>query len=314
MPAGTVEPEAGGGGTSVGVILLFVDGFGLGTDDPARNPLAASPTDGLRSLLGGPMVLGRSAQGAPAALYPADACLGVPGLPQSATGQTALFTGINASGLLGRHVSGFPTLRLKQLLAEHGIYRTLIERGFTVDYSNAYTPGYFAEVDAGRWKHSVTTVAAMAAGLELHPLEDIARGRAIYQDLTGQILRDKGFDAPDLTPRQAGRTISHISAGFDLTVFEYFQTDVAGHFGDFDRAVQTVTALDEFIAGVCDSLPATRTLVLCSDHGNIEDMSLTTHTTNPVPVIIYPGRPLRRPVSAITDVAPLVLSILEGES
>ena len=34
--------------------------------------------------------------------------LGIEGLPQSATGQTALFTGINAAQLLGRHLFGFP--------------------------------------------------------------------------------------------------------------------------------------------------------------------------------------------------------------
>jgi hypothetical protein len=37
-----------------------------------------------------------------------DASLCVPGLPQSATGQAALLTGLNAPELMGRHIEGFP--------------------------------------------------------------------------------------------------------------------------------------------------------------------------------------------------------------
>ena len=79
-----------GSDSGVGVLLLFVDGVGLGERDPDKNPLLRAR---LRRL--------RVAQGLPppdptGLLVPTDACMGVPGLPQSATGQTAILAGVNA--------------------------------------------------------------------------------------------------------------------------------------------------------------------------------------------------------------------------
>ena len=106
------------------ILFIFVDGVGLapsGTD----NPLSQVPMPYLDELLGGPMVLSGdqsdSVGGRSHAilahnglvLRAVDACLGVPGLPQSATGQTALFTGVNAPALVGDHITAFPTQRLK---------------------------------------------------------------------------------------------------------------------------------------------------------------------------------------------------------
>ncbi|MFZ1754181.1 MAG: hypothetical protein WAU10_10570, partial [Caldilineaceae bacterium] len=69
------------------VLFLFLDGVGLGSDDPAVNPLAAAHLPTLRGLIDGqPLTAstGRYANGR-AHLIPTDAGLGVPGRPQSAT-------------------------------------------------------------------------------------------------------------------------------------------------------------------------------------------------------------------------------------
>jgi len=89
------------------LLFVFVDGVGIGGPGP-ENPFVD---------LGGP-ILGALAGRKPelpsgVALAPTDATLGVAGLPQSATGQTAIFTGVNASALLGRHLWGFPNERLR---------------------------------------------------------------------------------------------------------------------------------------------------------------------------------------------------------
>ncbi|MDQ2998229.1 MAG: aminotransferase class I/II-fold pyridoxal phosphate-dependent enzyme, partial [Chloroflexota bacterium] len=47
-----------------------------------------------------------------------DATLGVDGLPQSGTGQTALLAGFNAAALHGRHQPHVPPVALRALLAE----------------------------------------------------------------------------------------------------------------------------------------------------------------------------------------------------
>ncbi len=71
------------------VLFIFLDGIGLGADNPEINPFARVEMPFLQSLLGGQKMLATSAphDGERATLLPLDAALGVDGLPQSATGQ-----------------------------------------------------------------------------------------------------------------------------------------------------------------------------------------------------------------------------------
>jgi len=78
----------------MGVLLLFVDGLGLGEDDPGRNPVARARLRRLRLLRDCP------APDPAATLIPTDACLGVAGLPQSATGQTSILAGVKTSAVI----------------------------------------------------------------------------------------------------------------------------------------------------------------------------------------------------------------------
>src|ERR1051325_10706613 len=133
------------------VLLIFIDGVGIGTRGD-HNPL-----DGLASEFfsvfqgeeprlpfGGRMAI-------------TDARLGVEGLPQSATGQTTILTGVNASRLIGRHLHGYASPRLKEVLAEHSIYKQIVARGHSATFANAYTRGY---LDSPPRFLSATTVAA----------------------------------------------------------------------------------------------------------------------------------------------------------
>jgi 2,3-bisphosphoglycerate-independent phosphoglycerate mutase len=55
-------------------------------------------------------------------------------------------------------------------------------------------------------------------------------------------------------------------------------------------------------------------LVICSDHGNVEDASTKMHTTNPVPLLVVgPAANGFCEAVDITDVAPLILSLF-GEA
>jgi 2,3-bisphosphoglycerate-independent phosphoglycerate mutase len=85
----------------MGVLLLFVDGLGLGRPDPETNPLVRARLGRLRLVHGAP------ASDPAATLVSTDACLGVPGLPQSATGQTSILAGLNAPAAVGRHINGY---------------------------------------------------------------------------------------------------------------------------------------------------------------------------------------------------------------
>src|SRR5690606_4270140 len=104
-------------GEKMRIILFFIDGLGLAAARE-NNPLAKAEMPCLRRLLGGqPLTLAAAGtHNEMATLLALDATLGVPGEPQSATGQTTLFTGVNAPQAVGRHVRGFPTAALREIL------------------------------------------------------------------------------------------------------------------------------------------------------------------------------------------------------
>src|SRR5688572_10550874 len=99
------------------ILFIFLDGVGVGLPDRAINPLAhltrgifpqflaAEGSDEVRLEPPSGDWHSRAAEGFHGAV---DACLGVPGTPQSATGQAALFTGVNAAAALGHHLMAFP--------------------------------------------------------------------------------------------------------------------------------------------------------------------------------------------------------------
>ena len=298
------------------LLVLFLDGVGLGPADPATNPFARTPTPTLGDLLGGPLVF-RGVVDRPGGvdcrgvlLVPTDATLGVPGLPQSATGQTALLCGVNAPAIAGRHVTAFPTQELRDLLARQSFFARARAAGARVALANAYSPEYFDAIASRRLRMAAVSYAAQAAGVRLRTLDDLIEGRAVFHDLTNGRLRQWGHDLPEVTPRESGRRLAGIASEEDLTFFEFFLTDLAAH-GRVPLTSDAVVAMvDELLAGILDA-QANFTVLITSDHGNIEDDRTSGHTTNPVPTLaIGPGREAFRSVTAITAVAQAVLALV----
>lgn len=286
------------------VILLLVDGLGLGERDGNRNPLAVASTRWFRCFRDEiPPTDGR-------AVISTDAALGVPGLPQSATGHTSLLTGANAPLLAGRHIQGFCTPTLGAILTRHSLFRTVMLRGGRVAFANAFTD---FTLKRARFQ-SVATVAARTAGVRLRDLGDLAGGQALHHDFTNRMLRARGFSVPVLAPEDAAARLIAIAETHDLTYYEYLQTDLAGHAQNMDRAVQLLEELDQFISALVALLDRSRhLLVLVSDHGNVEDLSTPGHTWNRVPTMVWGyGRDrFARRTHALTDIAPNVLAILD---
>jgi len=93
-------------------------------------------------------------------------------------------------------------------------------------------------------------------------------------------------------------------------MYEHFLTDLAGHAQDMDRAVEILENLERFLDAVLMALDlSVHTVVLVSDHGNLEDLSTHQHTTNPVPTLVWgPGaQPLAASVRTLADLAPAIL-------
>jgi hypothetical protein len=299
------------------VILLFLDGVGLGEDDPAVNPLAVDAYPMLQTLLGGQhavAAVGRLST-AEAELIPTDACLGVAGRPQSATGQAAIVTGINAAQRLGEHYGPRPDARVRAVLDEGSVFRQLNAAGRSAYFCNAYPQGYFDAIQRGRRLLSAVPYAATIGGQELLTYADLCDGRALSSDFTGEGWRDElGYaGAPVYTPKAAGRVLWELSQPHDFVFFEVWMTDVLGHARNRAAAVDFLATFDGFLGGLLEAADLTHTLVIVtSDHGNVEDCSHSKHTTNPALTLLVGADRSRyaAQIADLTSFAPVITAFL----
>ena len=285
----------------MGVLLFFVDGVGLGEPDPDKNPLFAARLARLR------LARGLPSPDRAAILVPTDACLGVSGLPQSATGQTSILAGVNAPSLVGQHVSGFCTASLAALLDGHSLFNRVKALGGAATFANAYTPRYLK--NPPRFL-SVTTVATAKAGLRFRTLGDLARGDAVFHDFTNRLLPARGYYLPPITPTEAGARLAAIAQAHTFTMYEHFLTDLAGHAQDMANAVEVLENLEEFLGALLMRVDlSTHLVILTSDHGNLEDLSVKTHTRNPVPTLLWGAgaADVASGIRDLSDIAPAIL-------
>ncbi|HEY8562690.1 MAG TPA: hypothetical protein VIL74_20100 [Pyrinomonadaceae bacterium] len=288
------------------VVLFFIDGLGIG-ERGAHNPLFMNENiEPLAHYKGDhkPVIFD-------GVLVSTDPRLGVEGRPQSASGQTTILTGVNAPRLLGYHKQGFPNENLREVIREHSIFRQLRRNGIDeLVFANAYTPQFFAETP--RWK-SATTCAVEAADLPFRKLPDLVGRKALFHDFTNRSLRERGFDAPLFAPADAAEILANLSGEYRFTLYEHFLTDKIGHERDFAKAGIHLPPLAAFIRETLRRIDLENTtLILTSDHGNIEDLSVRNHTLNDVPTIVW-GRKRHETAERIkdlTDITPAVLNLL----
>ncbi len=297
------------------VCFVFLDGVGLGPDD-GTNPLALAPMPHVRDLLGGGLVAGREVRTRALLFRPLDACLGVEGLPQSANGQTALFTGINAPAAVGMHVSAYPTAALRALIMAHSLLKRAREMGRRATFANAYSDRYWELVEQRKLRHSATTLTNMAASLPFRTLADLERGDAVYWDIVHLSIRERlGLDWPLLPPEEAGRRLAGLANAHDLVLYESFLPDLVGHRRIPLPCSYLLDLVDRFLGSVVTHLAGDVSLVVCSDHGNIEDPRTRGHTYNPVPLLVVgPAAMSFTEAAAITDVTPAILNVLADGS
>ena len=301
------------------VVVLFLDGVGLGDEDPRVNPLAAAELPVLAGLLAGRRLTagGGRIDAAGATMIPTDAALGVPGRPQSATGQTALLTGRNAPQIIGGHFGPRPNAALRAMLEGPTLFTRLLAEGRRVAFANAYPQGYFDAVARGKRLHGAIPHAVQAAGLRLRTAEDLHAGQALSVDLTNAAWQGMGYPAMPLwTPAEAGRVLGQLSSGHDLVFFDNWATDVAGHRGDLAASVRVLEEIDAFLGGLLGAIDLEQTLLaIISDHGNIEDIRARGHTENPVPTILI-GAGHRRAAGGVrnlTDIMPTLVDVIRNE-
>lgn len=314
---------AGGAGTLTGVLLVFLDGVGIGLPDPERNPFFQARLPVLHRLLGDalpsldrPEVTSRpeDPEGTrPARAFPVDACLGVEGLPQSGTGQASLFTGQNGPRRFGRHFGPWVPVALRPLVEEANLLRLAARRGHRVTFANAYPEGWPGERRARRMAGA--PLAAHASGLMVRHADALARGDAVASEIVNEgWRRHPGLAGlPRVTPGESGAHLARIASGHHLTLFAHYATDTQGHRGGMEGAVRALERVDAFLGGVLAGLPEGHLLAVFSDHGNVEDVT-AGHTRNPaLGLLAGPGAPERsRAATDLTRVTPAILDWLEG--
>lgn len=293
------------------MVMIFVDGFGLGGLDD--NPIVASKTPVLDELLGGHLLWGkRYITHNKTVLRALDPTLGVAGTPQSATGQTTLWTGINAAQALGFHLHAYPNQLLAEIIAQKSIFRQLADAGKTVMFANSFTDAYDQAVGTGKRKHTASTLSALAGGVRLRRVHDLVEGLAVYQDMTNEILVQLGEPVSVISPFEAGQHLGNLALNYDFTLYEFFQTDVLGHKQLWDEAIGLVERIDSFIGGFLSVVEEEDVAwILTSDHGNIEDFSVKGHTENPVPALCWSNQPVQWPEwDTLEVVTPGIIKLL----
>ncbi len=296
------------------VIFLFIDGVGLGKGS-AQNPFQKQNFRGF-SAMAGDQAFTEDAEEItePDHIFRyVDARLGVEGLPQSGTGQTTLFSGENASKKIGKHFGPFPHSGIKPLLKNKSLFKKTQQIDRTCQFMNAY-PGIFFRKAKKRNRWSCTTLMTKSAGIKLNTTEDIIEGRALTAEITQQAWREHlNIDVPEISVEEAADRLLEQSGNYDLLLYEYYLTDKAGHSQEMKKATEFLQTYDRFLWHLIQNRPKEVTIVLSSDHGNVEDLSTNTHTLNPVPLLAYgPGAHHFSEAESIMDVTPGILEIFNN--
>jgi hypothetical protein len=290
----------------VSVLLFFIDGLGIGGRGQSN------PLDGLADAE--PLAVFRDEipqTPFDGIVVPTDASLGIEGRPQSASGQTTILTGINVPALLGYHKQGFPNAAMLEILREHSLFLQLSRIGIEpVTFANTYTEWFFKE--RPRWV-SATTAAVEAAGLRFRTVPDLVAGHAVYHDFTNAVLIERGEDVEPRTPDEAASVLASIVSEHRFTLYEYFITDKIGHAQDMEAAKVVLQNLAAMIRGVLTKIDLSNTsVILTSDHGNIEDLSSRNHTLNRVPTIVWGANKerIRSRIQSLADITPAIVETL----
>ena len=290
------------------VLLFFIDGLGIGTRGPfnpldnlpGAAPLAVFQNEAPETFLDGIVV-------------PTDPRLGIEGRPQSASGQTTILTGVNAPAAVGYHKQGFPNKALLDIINNNSIFRQLADAGVEpITFANAYTSRFFSE--RPRWI-SATTAAVEAAGLQFRTVEDVRNDAAVFMDYTNRILIERGEDVAIRSEAEAATVLARIVAENRFTLYEYFITDKVGHAQDMGLAKTILTSLALFIRELLIKLDLDRTtVILTSDHGNIEDLSIRNHTLHAVPTIVWGAQreQIAARIQTLADITPAIVALLTG--
>ncbi len=293
--------------------MIFIDGVGIGKEDYLSNPFFKYGFKTFTNIFGEiPSLDNQYLQTKDSFIFPTDARLGVEGLPQSGTGQTAIFCGMNAPKFVGKHFGPFPYSTTVPIIEKDNILKYYLNKKQKVSFVNAYPKQFFEYIKSGRGRLSVTTLSCKLSGVRLNTATDVRNGKALTAEITNdRWIKRLNYKLPTVSSQLAARRILRIAEKNKFTLYEYFLTDHLGHgrdVGDFELVMRT---LDDFLYSVMTMMDTKNmTLIICSDHGNFEDISIKTHTLNPS-LTITSGKYAEKLSNRIKDLTQIKPAIIE---
>jgi hypothetical protein len=293
-------------------IMIFIDGVGIGKEDFEFNPFFKYGFKTFTEIFGGIPHLGnQSLNGSNAYLFPVDACMGVPDIPLSGTGQTSIFCGVNAPKLIGKHFGPYPYSTLVPVIKEKNIFKEFLRKRKKVYFMNAYPRVFFDYINSGRRRLSVSTLSCVLNGMKLNKISDLRSGKALSPEIDNKRLVEKmNYKLPIITPELAANRLLRIGSQNHFTLFEIFHTDHFGHGRNVEWLEHTTRLLDSFLYHIITHLTKDITFILCSDHGNFEDLSIKMHTLNPS-LCITAGKNAEHIAGKIKNLADIKPAIME---
>ena len=125
---------------------------------------------------------------------------------------------------------------------------------------------------------------------------------------------------PEMSAYELTDKLVAVMADYDLIILNYANTDMVGHTGVVPAIIKAVETVDSCLAKLlAKAKECGFTAIITADHGNCEAMfddegkPITSHTTNPVPVILYNDGKHKLKDGVLADLAPSLLDILNIE-
>jgi len=296
--------------------MNFIDGVGIGNEDYEFNPFFKYGFKTFSELFGKiPSLKNSVIENKSKYIFPTDARLGVEGFPQSGTGQTSIFCGMNAAKFIGKHFGPYPYSTLIPIIKEQNIFLHFQKKKQKAFFANAYPKVFFDYINSGRSRLSVTSLSCTLNKMRLNKLTDVRKGNALTAEITNDRWNLKfGYKLPIIKPETAAKRLLKISSKNKFTLYEYFLTDHIGH-GRYDGEIEsTIKTLDAFLYTIIDEMDSQNSsLIICSDHGNVEDLSIKTHTLNSALTITVGkySKELFKNIQSIDQIKPAIINIIK---
>ena len=296
------------------VLMVFIDGVGIGKNDELNNPFFKYGFKTFQNIFGAiPSIENQKLTNGTHFLFPTDANLGVEGLPQSGTGQASLFCGFNAPKFAGKHYGPFPYSTTIPILQKDSILVYFEEKYNSSYFANAYPKVFFDYINSGRSRLSVTALTCKLSGIRLNKVSDVRSGKALTAELTNERWNKRlGYKLKVITPKAAARRLLKIAKNYKFTLYEYYLSDHLGHLRLANEFENIFTEMDEFLFTLLNEIDLKNTtLIICSDHGNLEDISTKTHTRNPA-LTITAGVGAKKIAETVTDISQIKKAIIKN--